>query len=143
MGLNVGEKSSEIIVIRDEQDKYYTYLKYNYFNSNNEEKTGFQKMRVNFKKGVDILNKTKIRIKEGWIIPYRIEMETEGKKQGRILTKVFINEFEILENGIQEKQKVTSFEAKKVFTNKEEKMALKNNEELNTFGFDSTYVSPI
>ncbi len=60
----------------------------------NEYTNGF--IKVNFKKGTDLNNKTKIKIKDGWLDFYLKDKIT--------IPTLFINEFEIVEEQVEEKK---------------------------------------
>ena len=51
-------------------------------------------IKVNFRKGIDIPNKTKIKIKDAWLDFYNKDKKT--------YPYIFINEFEIVDNGEKE-----------------------------------------
>lgn len=54
-------------------------------------------VKVNFKKGVELDNKSKIKIKNAWLDFYKDNEKT--------MPTVFINEFEIVENGEKQEEK--------------------------------------
>lgn len=53
-------------------------------------------MKVNFRKGVDLNNKTKINIKDGWLDFY--------KEEDKTIPTLFINEFVIVSEGTEPKE---------------------------------------
>lgn len=61
--------------------------------------------KVQFRKGVEVKNKSKIEVIRGWSSCYRIQTEgltEDGKPKYKYYDKYFINEFKILEEGTDE-----------------------------------------
>lgn len=54
-------------------------------------------INVNFKKGVDVPNMTKIKIKNAWLDFYKVDIKT--------VPVVFISDFEIVSPGVKEEKK--------------------------------------
>ena len=54
-------------------------------------------INVNFKKGVDVPNMTKIKIKNAWLDFYKVDIKT--------VPVVFISDFEIVNPGVKEEKK--------------------------------------
>lgn len=51
---------------------------------------------LNFKKGVDIPNKTKINVKNGWLKFYKYQNKSTGKEDTS--WQIFVNDFDIVGN---------------------------------------------
>lgn len=63
-------------------------------------------IKVNFKKGTELKNKTKIKIKDAWLDFY--------KEENKTVATLFINEFDIAEEPKEEKQDAYSYMKAKV-----------------------------
>lgn len=126
-------------VFRDENDKYFTYIKGNYLIDDGSQKSFFIRKKVRFPNGTEILNKSTIQIKEGWISTYRFETEENGEKKVIYGDYYFIKEFDLIEIGTQEKQKP------QVFKKKEEKDSsqTQKTEENSWIDTDNEFVVPI
>ena len=61
--------------------------------------------KVQFRKGIEIKNRSKIEVIKGWTSCYRIqtdELTEEGKPKYMYFDKYFISEFNLLEDGVEE-----------------------------------------
>lgn len=133
MGVNL--INSEIRVLRDENDKYFTYLVGNVYNVEKKESEGkfYTKRKIKFANNDDVKNKSKIRITDGFASPYRLKVKDEGGKYKYVNGEMYyIRSFELLEDGVLEKQKPYNpsnrrVQAKKVSTNQQK---------LNSFSFN-------
>ena len=117
--------SGEARILKDDRGIYKTTLATKVIDENGEEKTIFTKRLVNFRKGVEVKNKTKINVKEGFDTFVRIntgEVKEDGTPIYKDLAKYVILDFEIVEEGIDE---VMSSKPKK---------AVENNFSDDTFG---------
>ena len=108
MSINIGNEASILTIYRDEQSKYKTYIKGTETQEDGEVKDIFMSKKVQFKKGVEVKNKSKIEVIKGWDSCYRIktdELTEEGKPKYKYFDKYFISEFNLLEEGVDEPQK--------------------------------------
>ena len=108
MSINIGQDTSIITVYKDEQGKYKMYLKGTETKENGEVEDIFMVKKVQFKKGVEVKNRSKIEVTKGWTSCYRIktdELTEEGKPKYKYFDKYFISEFNLLEEGVDEPQK--------------------------------------
>lgn len=74
---------------------------------NGEEKAIFMPINVGFKKGVEVKNKTKIDIKDGFLTFFKIatgEYYEDGNPVCKKFPKIMVMDFEVLEEGIDEVQ---------------------------------------
>lgn len=72
-----------------------------------EEKTVFMPINVSFKKGVEVKNKTKIDIKDGFLTFFKIdtgEVYDDGNPIYKKFPKIKVMDFEVIEEGIDEVQ---------------------------------------
>ena len=98
--------SGEARILKDDRGVYKTTL----VSTDNNKETGeeekiFMKINVGFKKGVEVKNKTKINITNGFITFFRIdtgEVREDGKTDYKYFPKLVIMDFEILEKGVDE-----------------------------------------
>lgn len=122
MGINIGIDKSILTVYKDEQGKYYIYIKGTEIQENGETKDIFMRKKVQFMKGIEVKNKSKIEVIEGWTSCYRIktdELNDKGEPKYKKFDKYFIKKFNLLEEGVDEpieekqqsKQEVFSFDA--------------------------------
>lgn len=135
--MSVSLSNSEIKVFRDENDKYFTYLTGNVYNLESKESEGkFYTMRkIRFMNGKEVKNKSKIKVIDGFISPYKFKVKNEDGTSKNISGEVFfIKDFELIEDGIDEKQrpykynpKGNQLKAKKVST---------DDKKLNSFSFN-------
>ena len=97
--------SGEARILKDDRGIYKTTLATKVIDENGEEKTIFTKVNVGFKKGVEVKNKTKINITNGFLTFFRIPTE-ETKEDGTAINKDFLKivilDFEVIEDGIDE-----------------------------------------
>lgn len=108
MSINIGEEKSKLTIYKDEQGRYKTYIKGVDLQEDGTEKDIFMQKKVQFKKGVEVKNKSVIEIVKGWLTCYRIpteEMNEDGKPKYKYFDKLFVSEFKLLEEGTDEVQK--------------------------------------
>lgn len=115
MSINIGNDKSILTIYKDEQGKYKTYIKGAETQEDGEIKNIFMSKKVQFKKGIEVKNRSKIEVTKGWINCYRIktdELTEDGKPTYKYFDKYFISEFNLLEDGVDEpvktKQKTQS-----------------------------------
>ena len=94
MGLTVSTDEKGVMVFANEKDgqngKYTLYsIGVSSKNQNNEWVSGF--ISVRFKKGVEVANKSKIKINNGFY--------TVSKSNGKTYTSIMITDFDVLEEG--------------------------------------------
>lgn len=108
MSINIGNETSKLTIYKDEQGRYKTYIKGTETQEDGEVKDIFMSKKVQFKKGVEVKNRSKIEVIKGWTSCYRIktdELNEEGKPKYKYFDKYFISEFNLLEEGVDEPQK--------------------------------------
>lgn len=108
MSINIGNETSKLTIYKDEQGRYKTYIKGTETQEDGEVKDIFMSKKVQFKKGVEVKNRSKIEVIKGWTNCYRIktdELTEEGKPKYKYFDKYFISEFNLLEEGVDEPQK--------------------------------------
>ncbi len=101
--------SGEARILKDDRGVYKTTLVSTDSNKETgEEEKIFMKINVGFKKGVEVKNKTKINITNGFITFFRIdtgEVDEDGNLKRPIykyFPKLVIMDFEVLEDGVDE-----------------------------------------
>lgn len=108
MSVNIGNEGSILTIYKDEQGRYKIYIKGTETQEDGEVKDIFMSKKVQFKKGVEVKNRSKIEVVKGWTSCYRIqtdELTEEGKPKYKYFDKYFISEFNLLEEGVDEPQK--------------------------------------
>lgn len=102
------QNKSILTIYKDEQGKYKTYIKGTEVQEDGSIKDIYMSKKVQFKKGIELKNKSKIEVIKGWSSCYRIktdELTEEGKPKYKYFDKYFISEFNLLEEGVDEPQK--------------------------------------
>ena len=105
MSLNIGNESSKIKIYKDEDGKYKTYVKGRELKDNGNIEDIYMSKKVQFKKDVNLRNRTVIEVIKGWNSCYRIksdELNENGKPKYKYFDKYFISEFKILEERVDE-----------------------------------------
>lgn len=105
MSINIGNDKSTLTIYKDEQGKFKTYIKGTETQEDGSIKDIYMSKKVQFKKGVEVKNRSKIEVTKGWLNCYRIktgELTEEGKPKYRYHDKYFISEFNLLEDGVDE-----------------------------------------
>ena len=108
MSINIGNETSKLTIYKDEQGRYKTYIKGTETQEDGEVKDIFMSKKVQFKKGIEVKNRSKIEVIKGWTNCYRIktdELTEDGKPTYKYFDKYFISEFNLLEEGVDEPQK--------------------------------------
>ena len=110
--------SGEARILKDDRGVYKTTLVSTDINKETrEEERIFMKINVGFKKDVEVKNKTKINITNGFLTFFRIntgKVKEDGKPDYKYFPKLVIMDFEIVEDGIDE---VMSSKPKKAVEN--------------------------
>lgn len=105
MSINIGNDKSILTIYKDEQGRYKIYIKGTETQEDGEIKDIFMSKKVQFKKGVELKNRSKIEVTKGWTSCYRIkteELTEDGKPKYKYFDKYFISEFNLLEEGVDE-----------------------------------------
>lgn len=108
MSVNIGNDNSILTIYKDDQGRYKTYIKGTETQEDGEVKDIYMSKKVQFKKGIEVKNKSKIEVLKGWTSCYRIktdELNEQGKPKYKYFDKYFIGEFNLLEEGVDEPQK--------------------------------------
>ena len=108
MSINIGKEGSKLTIYKDEQGRYKIYIKGTETNEDGEVQDIFMAKKVQFKKGINLKNRSVIEVTKGWVSCYRIktdELAEEGKPKYKYFDKYFISEFNLLEEGVDEPQK--------------------------------------
>ena len=105
MSINIGNDKSVLTIYKDEQGRYKIYIKGTEVQEDGSIQDIYMSKKVQFKKGVEVKNKSKIEVIKGWLNCYRIqtdELTEEGKSKYKYFDKYFISEFNLLEEGVDE-----------------------------------------
>lgn len=103
MSINIGNDKSVLTIYKDEQGRYKIYIKGTEVQEDGSIQDIYMSKKVQFKKGVEVKNKSKIEVIKGWLNCYRIrtdELTEEGKPKYKYFDKYFVSEFNILEEGV-------------------------------------------
>lgn len=97
-----------------------------------EEKTDFMNILVGFRKGIEVKNKSRIKVLDAFLTHIRFvteELNENGNPIIKRIPKIMIMDFEVVEEGIDENEQV------RIYTNESI-----NTETTNTFGtFNNSY----
>lgn len=108
MSVNIGNETSKLTIYKDEQGRYKTYIKSTTTKENRETEDTYMSKKVMFRKGVELKNKSVIEVTKGWLSPYKIktdELNENEKPKYKYFDKLFVSEFNLLEEGTDEVQK--------------------------------------
>lgn len=108
MSINIGNNNSILTIYKDEQGKYKTYIKGTELQEDGSVKDIYMSKKIQFRKGVEVKNKSKVEVTKGWSNCYRVktdQLTEEGKPKYKYFDKYFISEFNLLEEGVDEPQK--------------------------------------
>lgn len=140
--MSVNLTNSIMNIYRDEADNFFTYIGGYVFNMKTKERENkfYLKRKIKFMNGKDVRNKSKIKVIDGFMSPSKIKYKNdEGRYEMCTIETYFINDFELLEDGIDEKQKVFQPRKDKEKAPKQDK----NEDKLNSFSFnDYSGVTP-
>ena len=109
MSINIGNEPSKLTIYKDEKGRYKTYIKSTTTKENGEAEDTYMSKKVTFRKGVEVKNKSVIEVTKGWITPYKIlteDVNEDGKPKYKYFDKIFVSEFNLLEEGTDEVQKI-------------------------------------
>jgi len=105
--------TGETRILKDDKGVYKTTLVSKELNAEtNEEETIFMKVHVGFRKGVEVKNKTKINIKDGFISFFRVATGNtydNGVPEYKYYPKLVVMSFETIEEGIDEVQQTKKY----------------------------------
>jgi len=105
--------TGEMRILKDDRGVYKTTLVTTETNrTTNEEEKIFMKINAGFRRGVELKNKTKINVKEGFITFFRIatnETYEDGKPIYKYFPKIMIMDFDIVEDGVDEVQQTKEY----------------------------------
>lgn len=92
-------------ILKDDKGTYKIAIANKEMQENGEEQTIFMRINVGFRKGIEIKNKTKINITNGFLTFFRIdtgEVYEDGTPIYRKFPKIMVMDFEVIEEGIDE-----------------------------------------
>lgn len=92
-------------ILKDDKGIYRLALVNKEQQENGETQTIFMRINVGFRKGVELKNKTKINIKDGFLTFFRMATGNtyeDGKLEYKKFPKIMIMDFEVLEEGTDE-----------------------------------------
>lgn len=105
--------TGEMRILKDDRGVYKTTLVTTETNrTTNEEEKIFMKINAGFRRGVELKNKTKINVKEGFMTFFRIatnETYEDGKPIYKYFPKIMIMDFDIVEDGVDEVQQTKEY----------------------------------
>lgn len=121
--------TGQATILKDDRGIYKLSIVANEINKETGEKEkAFMKINVGFLKGVEVKNKTKINIKNGFLSLFKVdsgEVNEDGKPIYKQFPKIIVMDFEVLEEGIDE-----VYHAKNNTNNKESNNQYSNADEV-------------
>ena len=104
MSFNV--KNEQVTIFKDERGINFAYVTNKELDENGEPYLTFARINIKFRKGVEVKNRTKIKINEGFLTFYQSSTgefsERTGKEIKRNVFKIVVMDFDVLEDGIDE-----------------------------------------
>ena len=99
--------TGQATIFKNDKGTYKLSIMNKELQENGEEKPIFMSINVGFKKGIEVKNKTKIDIKDGFLTFFKIdtgEVYEDGNPVYKKFPKIMVMDFEVLEEGIDEVQ---------------------------------------
>lgn len=131
MSINVD--SEKTTIFKNDRGVYKATLSKKDTNENGEQITRYMNIHVGFRKGIELKNKTKIKINNGFLTFFPIEtgnIKDNGKKEVLNFLKIMIMDFEVLEDGVDENFHSKEYAQKDVNSNDDFDDFYSNNDEL-------------
>lgn len=131
MSINVN--SEKTTIFKNDRGVYKATLSKKDTNENGEQITRYMNIHVGFRKGIELKNKTKIKINNGFLTFFPIEtgnIKDNGKKEVLNFPKIMIMDFEVLEDGVDENFHSKEYTQKNVNSNDDFDDFYSNNDEL-------------
>lgn len=101
MSININ--NSECKIIKDDRGVCRTTIVNKEFDENGEEHTEFMNIYVGFKKGIEVKNKERIKITNGFLTFFSFEKAQEDGTVEKVrIPKIMVMEKETIEEGIDE-----------------------------------------
>lgn len=95
----------EIRILKDDRGVYKTTLVNKEFDDNGDEVKNFMQIIVGFRKGIELKNKSKIEITDGFMSFFKVkskEIDESGDVIYRKYPKLIVLDFKLIEDGIDE-----------------------------------------
>lgn len=92
-------------IFKNDRGVYKATLSNKDTNENGEQVFRYMNIHVGFRKGVELKNKTKIKVNNGFLTFFPIKtgnITDSGKEEMRYFPKIMIMDFEVLEDGVDE-----------------------------------------
>ena len=131
MSINVN--SEKTTIFKNDRGVYKATLSKKDTNENGEQITRYMNIHVGFRKGVELKNKTKIKVNNGFLTFFDVKtgnIKDNGKEEVLRFPKIMIMDFEVLEDGVDENFHSKEYAQKDVDTNNEFDDFYSNNDEL-------------
>lgn len=116
--------TGEMTIFRTDKGVHKLFVKNEEILDDGTTKPNFMSVNVGFKKGIDVKNRTRIKVSDAFLSFFKVdtnEVDNRGNKIYRKYPKIMIIEFEILEEGIDEPLRTKSYNGtqnnNKVITN--------------------------
>ena len=97
--------NGQVTIFKNDKGIYKVPITNKEIQENGEEKTIYMQINVGFRKGVEVKNKTKINIKDGFLTFFKIdsgEVTEDGKPIFKKFPKVMVMDFDVIEEGTDE-----------------------------------------
>lgn len=99
-------KNEQVTIFKDERGINFAYVTNKEQDENGEPYFTYARINIKFRKGVEVKNRTKIRINDGFLTFYQSSTgefsEKTGKEIKRNYFKIVVMDFDVLEDGIDE-----------------------------------------
>lgn len=111
--MSISIKDCEINIRKDERGVYKTVTSQNYIDTETgEEKKDFMNIFVGFRKGIEVKNKARIKILDGFLTHIRFETDEINENGNPVIKrfpKLMVMSFETVEEGIDENEHVRTY----------------------------------
>lgn len=95
----------EVTILKDNRGICKVGIANKELQADGTEVTKFMRMNIGFRKGIEVKNKSKINIKDGFLTFFRIETDQvneNGDKIYKSYPKIMVMDFEVIEEGTDE-----------------------------------------
>ncbi len=125
--------NDRVTIFKNDKGIYKASISTKDLNENGEQVNKYMNIHVGFRKGVELKNKTRIKVNNAFLTFFDIKtgnIRDDGKEEILRFPKIMIMDFEVLEDGIDENFHSKEYAQKDVNTNDNFDDFYSNNDEL-------------
>lgn len=97
--------NDRVTIFKNDKGTYKSSITARDINENGEQINKYMNIHVGFRKGVEVKNKTKIKVNNGFLTFFDFKtgnIKDDGKEEILKFPKIMIMDFEVLEDGVNE-----------------------------------------